>query len=701
MAIVTLLGSLNLTKGFLITPWVGLLKRWLGWGNYLMIFFFSGLGVVFLKRNDQKEFRISLSKILALEAWVFVILTLLSAFFARNLEQVDAGMGGGLIGWGLIELVEMLLPAPFSIVVLILLFIIFGTIGFGLIEFLLSRIDTWLQSQSADEIEALSISDNGFEMEEKISSTSIEKKLDTEKKTVRAQPRTEKLPLLDEDGQSDETFVREEGLPQLTILNKDRITKYDDENIHLTAKLLERSLEEFGIPARVVGFRVGPTVTQFAVEPGFIEKTTVDGEVFQQKIRVSQISNLSKDLSLALSAERLRIEAPVPGHSFVGVEVPNKKLSLVGMRSILASKEFRKERSTLALALGRDVSGNPVVADLAKMPHMLVAGTTGSGKTVCLAAITICLVMNNSPENLRLVMLDPKKVELIRFNGLPHILGQVETEIDRMMGILQWALVEMDNRYRILEASRSRDLDTYNRKMKRRNKPTLPKIVLIVDELADLMMAAQDQTEHSLVRLAQMARATGIHLIVATQRPSTDVVTGLIKANFPSRVSFNVASSIDSRVILDSTGAETLMGKGDMLFLNPEVGSPIRTQGVIISDQEIEKVIEFWQEKDSAAEVEDAPWEEHIKLQEDPQDQLINQAVDIVLKTQRASASYLQRRLRIGYPRAARLVDELEELGVIGPSQGGGREREVLIQPDEENEVEERPNEENNIEGTV
>jgi S-DNA-T family DNA segregation ATPase FtsK/SpoIIIE len=404
-------------------------------------------------------------------------------------------------------------------------------------------------------------------------------------------------------------------------------------------------------------------------------------------VRVAQIANLHRDLALALSAERLRIEAPVPGQAFVGVEVPNTEPSLVRLRNLLESRQFLKTHSPLALALGRDVSGLPVVGDLSRMPHLLIAGTTGSGKSVCIAAITLCLVMNNSPQMLKLAMLDPKMVELVRFNGLPHLFNKVETEPERMLGVLKWGLAEMDRRYRLLEAAKVRDIDAYNEKANRRGEPALARVVILIDELADLMMSAPDQTEHALVRLAQLARATGIHLIVATQRPSTDVVTGLIKANFPARIAFNVASSIDSRVILDGNGAESLLGNGDMLFLDPEAGAPLRAQGVLVSDTEIENVIEFWQAQQNG-EVEPAPWEEMIESAavSEGQDDLIDRAIKIVRDENRASASMLQRRLRVGYPRAARLIDELEELGVVGPSQGGGREREVLIQEEDDDE---------------
>jgi len=478
---------------------------------------------------------------------------------------------------------------------------------------------------------------------------------------------------------------RDERLPPLDLLVNEQASRPDERDINMTAGLIEKTLAEFGIPAKVVGFRVGPTVTQFAVEPGFVEKPvgSAEGDLARQKVRVSQISAMGRDLALALSAERLRIEAPVPGRPYVGIEVPNARSTVVRLRPILETEIFYRLNSPLAIALGRDVSGQPVVADLTRMPHLLIAGTTGSGKSVCIAALTTCLAMNNTPEDLRLIMIDPKMVELVRFNGLPHLFGKVETNLERILGVLRWAVAEMDRRYRLLEESHSRNLDSYNRKARRRRgEEPLPRIVILIDELADLMMSAPDQTEPALVRLAQMARATGIHLVVATQRPSTDVVTGLIKANFPARMSFAVASMVDSRVILDTTGAESLLGRGDMLFLPPEASAPVRCQGVMVSDQEVERVITTWQKLIPASEDESPPWEEMLAEETmlADRDDLIEKAIQVVRETQRASASLLQRRLHIGYPRAARLVDELEELGIIGPSQGGGREREVLAE---------------------
>jgi S-DNA-T family DNA segregation ATPase FtsK/SpoIIIE len=485
---------------------------------------------------------------------------------------------------------------------------------------------------------------------------------------------------------------RHEDLPALTSLLAETSVRADERTINQTAGLIMKTLAEFGIPATVVGYRVGPAVTQFAVQPGFIKKAgslSDEEDAQQMKVRVAQIASLEKDLTLALSAQRLRIEAPVPGKPFVGIEVPNSHSSVVRLKSLLESDAFHKVGAPLTMALGRDVSGHPLVADLARMPHLLIAGATGSGKSVCITSLAACFAMNNTPEDLRMVMIDSKMVELLRFNGLPHLYGKVETNIERILGVLRWVVLEMEHRYRLLESSHSRDLESYNRKQARKaDGVTLPRIVVLIDELADLMMSAPDQTEHNLVRLAQMARATGIHLVVATQRPSTDVVTGLIKANFPARLAFAVASGIDSRVILDYTGAETLLGRGDMLFLNPEVGNPVRAQGVLITDMEIERIISHWQ-KVSEVPVEDVPpWEKLLQEPDENEDEgLIEQAVSIVRQSQRASASLLQRRLRIGYPRAARLLDQLEEMGVVGPSQGGGKERDVLVAAEDDAEA--------------
>jgi S-DNA-T family DNA segregation ATPase FtsK/SpoIIIE len=479
------------------------------------------------------------------------------------------------------------------------------------------------------------------------------------------------------------------------LLDRVETRRASSKEIQQMSSVIERTLADFGLPARVVSHRTGPSVTQFAVEPGFIEQVGPDG-VRRQKVRVSQISSLADDLALALSAAAIRVEAPVPGQAYVGIEVPNRRASLVSLRSVMESEAFQRIGSPLAFALGRDVAGEAVAADLTGMPHLLIAGTTGSGKSVLMTALATCLLFNNTPADLQMVLIDPKMVELVRFNGVPHLVGKVETELNRIVVVLRWCTQEMDRRYRELEKEGARDLEAYNRKVRRRRdgRP-LPRLVILIDELADLMMMAPDQTERTLVRLAQMGRATGIHLVVATQRPSTDIVTGLIKANFPARISFAVPSMIDSRVILDGAGAETLLGKGDMLYLSPESGSPARLQGVYVSDVEVGRLVDYWKESTAPAgpsvdeaegESDEAPWEDLMRHTEgsDDQDEVLDKAVALVRKSGFASASMLQRRLRIGYPRAARLMDELEEMGVVGRSQTGGKTREVLLRDDQD-----------------
>lgn len=665
--LLTLLALTGLSAGNFISPWGALLKRWSGVSSFIIAAALGLLGWVVISRRSSRPVRLRLGQVLALEGLIFTLMALLAALGGFSLERAEAGLDGGVIGWGLARIIYQLLPVPWGTVFLIGMFCILLFTGSGLDRWLYKRLETWALSETPDD---------------QLVQLPLPAKTGKKGRITASQAETEAQ---NERGATPLQIVpvkREDILPPLSLLAEEQANGVDEERIMSVADKIVKTLDEFGIPSRVVGYRTGPTITQFAVEPGYVEKVGPDGEVIRQKVRVSQISALSRDLALALAADRLRIEAPVPGHSYVGIEVPNTTTAMVRLRPILESREFVRLGSPLALALGRDVSGEPVVADLARMPHLLVAGTTGSGKSVCLSAIITCLVMNNTPEKLRLAVLDPKMVELARFSGLPHILGKVETEIERMLGVLRWAQQEMDQRYRLLEAARARDLESYNRRLERQKLPPLPRIVILVDELADLMMAAPDQTEHSLVRLAQMARATGIHLVIATQRPSTDIVTGLIKANFPARIAFSVASSVDSRVILDANGAETLLGRGDMLFLNPEVGAPRRAQGVLLLDSEVDDVVAYWKSQRADQPVKAAPWEELIE-ETIGGDELIEKAIDLVRRTQRASASLLQRRLRIGFPRAARLLDELEERGVVGPSQGGGKDREVLIGPDD------------------
>ncbi len=681
VALMSLLALWHVTQGLLLTPWADLLSRWFGWGSYFIIFGIGFAGLVLLRRQTG---RWSIGRVVWLELAALLTLGLLAIIGGNSLDRAEQGMDGGQIGWGITKLLSMGVTQLGGTLILIAAWLLAVASGFGLWAY----VEAWLLRLAGETppvvVEpAVPSVENEASVVEKPAAKQAQKKkpvpLAPEFRTaLRAPEKKDEKPV--------KAPPRDETLPPLNILLAETAVRSDERTINQVAGLIMKTLSEFGIPATVIGYRVGPSVTQFAVQPGFIKKGNGEEDAQQMKVRVAQIAALEKDLTLALSAERLRIEAPVPGKPYVGIEVPNARSTVVRMRSILESESFHKLSAPLSIALGRDVSGSPLIADLARMPHLLIAGSTGSGKSVCVTAMAACLAMNNAPEDLRMVMIDAKMVELLRFNGLPHLLGKVETNVERILGVLRWVVVEMEHRYRLLEASHSRDLEAYNRKQSRKEGgAALPRIVVIIDELADLMMSAPDQTEHNLVRLAQMARATGIHLVVATQRPSTDVVTGLIKANFPARLAFAVASGVDSRVILDTGGAESLLGRGDMLFLNPEVGNPIRAQGVLITDMEIERIIAHWQ-KVSETPVEDvAPWEKLLtEPDENEDDSLIEQAISIVRSTQRASASLIQRRLRIGYPRAARLLDQLEDMGVVGPSQGGGRERDVLVNEEDD-----------------
>jgi len=683
LALMSFLALGNYTEGALLSPWADLLSLWFGWGAYLVVVAIGYSGFSLLRRAGTP---LSWGRLFALELASFLTLGLLAAIGGNSLLRAEAGADGGRIGWGLTRLFwragEMW--GTLLLFILWLLAIMSGLNLWVVVERWLLKLAGEAQPV-VDEPQPKAARQKELISEKKETDRARKKPAQTLppefRKTLKLSDHQDKKPA--------EPRKRDARLPSLNILLADQAARPDERTINQTAGMIEKTLAEFGIVATVVGFRVGPAVTQFAVQPGFMKKSgaTTEEEAQQIKVRVAQIASLQKDLTLALSAQRLRIEAPVPGKPYVGIEVPNTHQSNVRLRPILETDVFHKIGAPLALALGRDVSGQPLVADLSRMPHLLIAGATGSGKSICITSIAVCLAMNNSPEDLRMVMIDAKMVELLRFNGLPHLYGKVETNVDRILGVLRWAVVEMEHRYRLLEAAHARDLEIYNRQLRKKNGTPLPRIVVLIDELADLMMSAPDQTEHNLVRLAQMARATGIHLIVATQRPSTDVVTGLIKANFPARLAFAVASGVDSRVILDTSGADSLLGRGDMLFLNPEVGNPIRAQGVYVTDMEIERVIAHWQ-KNVDANTDGAPWEKLLTEPDENEDEgLIEQAVSIVRSSQRASASLLQRRLRIGYPRAARLLDQLEEMGVVGPSLGGGKERDVLVNPTDEEEA--------------
>jgi S-DNA-T family DNA segregation ATPase FtsK/SpoIIIE len=474
------------------------------------------------------------------------------------------------------------------------------------------------------------------------------------------------------------------------ILESGSEVNIDEEYNKQRGRVIEETLASFGAPVKVVEISRGPTITQFGVEPDFIE--TRGGRM---RVRVGKIAALADDLALALSASTIRIQAPVPGKGYVGIEVPNEEIALVALRDVIESEAFTRIKSPLRFALGKDVAGNAAATDLAAMPHLLIAGATGSGKSVCVNALISCLLLNNTPDDLRMIMVDPKRVELTAYNGIPHLLAPVVVELERVVGALQWVLREMDQRYHKLAQAGCRNMKDYNAKLAARGEKMLPHLVVFIDELADLMMLAPDETERTITRLAQLARATGIHLVIATQRPSVDVVTGLIKANFPARVAFAVASGVDSRVILDQPGAERLLGRGDMLFQAPDAAAPVRLQGVFVSDNEIQHLVQYWQSfagvisaaHTAVGGVVDAPapglplkqmplWDGFDA--EEEKDPLYDEAVDLARRQGRASVSMLQRRLRIGYTRAARLIESMEEKGIVGPPDPGTNTRAIL-----------------------
>ncbi|NOZ51492.1 MAG: DNA translocase FtsK [Chloroflexi bacterium] len=468
---------------------------------------------------------------------------------------------------------------------------------------------------------------------------------------------------------------RSQRLPPLGLLDTTDQIGSDKAQAQIQARIIEDTLASFGIPAEVVDINVGPAITQFGVQPGTIER----GDQLR-RVRVSKIVSLADDLALALSASPIRIEAPVPGRPYLGIEIPNANISLVGLRGVLTSKTFRNIDSPLAIPIGRDVSGDPVALDLHKLPHLLIAGATGSGKSVTINAIICALLLNNTSDTFRLILVDPKRVELPGYNGIPHLVAPVVIDIEHADGALSWLLIEMDERYRTFSQAGVRNIESYNEKVKVSEK--LPYFVMIIDELADLMMRSPESIEAKLVRLAQMARATGIHLIIATQRPSVDVVTGLIKANFPARLAFAVTSQIDSRVIIDEPGAEKLLGRGDGLLMTADSAKLRRIQGCFVSDNEIEALVKWWRENAPATEQDPTqpayPWTQ-LMIEEASADDMLLKAAETIRGRQSISASALQRLMHIGYTRAARLMEQLEDEGYIGPELDGRSGHEVWV----------------------
>ena len=475
------------------------------------------------------------------------------------------------------------------------------------------------------------------------------------------------------DGQIHRTYDRPYHFPSLDILAKGKGSQSNGEEVAQNAMMLENVLSNFGITAKVVNATQGPTVTRYEIEPA-------------PGVKVSRIVNLTDDIALNLAAQHIRMEAPIPSKSAIGIEVPNKTTEAVHLRDVLDCSDFKDARGGIPVGLGKDIAGKPVITDLAKMPHLLVAGTTGSGKSVCVNTLISSILFSRKPEEVKLLLIDPKMVELSIYNGIPHLMAPVVTDMKKAAAVLRWAVREMEARYKAFAASGKRDIKSYN---EAHPKAAMPLIVLIIDELADLMMTAPDDIEESISRLAQMARAAGIHMVLATQRPSVNVITGSIKANVPSRISFAVGSQIDSRTILDMAGAEKLLGKGDMLFAPIGANKPIRVQGAFISDDEVEHLVEFVKAQrepeydDTVTQEAEKETEKESSEENDIyRDELLERAVNLVMESGQASVSMLQRRFRIGYTRAARLVDTMEDLKIVGPSMGS-KAREILMSPEQ------------------
>lgn len=673
---VTLMSLLSVTHGALSDWWAALLRRLFGWGAVAIAGLLVVAGIALLVRHREGDWEVPWLRVIGLELVLGTMLVLLHlmAGGTNPLATAETGRGGGLVGWAMSTLLSDAIGTPASVLLMVVLGIAGAVWALNVsVRAAGRRVATAIAGLARRMEEASEVVEPVVTPEPQPAPA-----LESVSKRATARRSSPKSTAPASRSRRSAKVTAENGLPPLELLDPASPQKFQEAELRQRVRTIEETLMSFGVPVKVVSVNQGPTITQFGVEPGYVERA---GK--KRKIRVSKITRLADDLALALAAAPVRIEAPVPGQSVVGIEVPNSDISVVSLRGVMESEQFGAvgRRSKLALALGRDVAGEAVAADLTRMPHLLIAGATGSGKSVCINAVIAALLFRNTPQELKLMLIDPKRVELTNYNGIPHLLAPVVVETDEVIGALRWSQREMDRRYKLFSEAGTRNIETYNKKMSRRkNGEVLPYEVVIVDELADLMMVAPDEVERLICRLAQLARATGIHLIIATQRPSVDVVTGLIKANFPARISFAVTSGTDSRVVLDTVGAEKLLGEGDMLFLPPDASSPRRLQGSYVSDRELNKLTAFWRgtgwETVKSASL--APWADIVESLDEETDELLDEAIELVHQHERVSTSFLQRRLHIGYPRAARLIDELEEMGIVGPDEGGGLGRRVL-----------------------
>ncbi len=711
-ALLTILSLISAQQGALTGPWIRLLALVFGWGMYVVPLFLGAVGLWLLLRRFGD--RIPWPEPEQVAGIVLGFFTALATFHlvlhfiypTRDLYALsDEFMGGGWIGASLVWLgLQALGPIGLS-VTLVLVWLVVLTFSAGLSPAdLLARILArpvaevpWEEDDDEEEV----ITEPHPHPVAPPPTPAVEKQPAPPSRTAPARSKSgaQDGPIINGGGRANGNGGvtldipvpiaggRAWPMPQISkILEPGSEQDFSQDLIRKQARIIEETLASLGAPVKVKEINHGPVVTQFGLEPLFI--TQRNGK--QTKVKVSRIVSLADDVALALSAPRIRTEAPVPGKGLVGLEVPNAEPAVVALRDVMETEAFARLKGTLRLALGQDVSGQAICADMRAMPHLLIAGTTGSGKSVCVNAIIAGFLLQNTPDTLRLLMIDPKRVELTQYNGIPHLLAPVIVDVERVVPALRWVMREMDARYRRFSQAGARNLEDYNQHVLKEadaDEHPLPYIVVVIDELADVMLQAPEETERVLCRLAQMARATGIHLIVATQRPSVDVVTGLIKANFPARIAFAVASSVDSRVILDTPGAERLLGRGDMLFVPPDAAQPIRIQGAFVSDAELQRLIQHWRQaaagSDHIVTMVSLPAPEDLSKVEQPplfpelekpqvpgfefEDELLPTAVEILLAEDRASISLLQRRLRIGYTRSARLMDALLEMGIVTP----------------------------------
>lgn len=722
----TILGLLSSQHSQVTGWWVNAITQVAGWGTFVLPLALLIVGLWLILRNLEELPILSAERLSGIVLLYLNLLTWLHLAGHGGWELAASGKGGGYIG----AFFERILVSSLGNAGAVIILIGWSLIALGLtldisipdlFRKLQPLIQRWREQRRSqqktrdisyhprrsaqEESEIPTVVQNGFTPMHPSDNSGVKA---TAKTGSKIQPETnptfESNPLQPTGKKTSISVPANEGsvaapsvtqgesagkwkLPEIkTILDPAALVNIESNIDRDRGGLIEETLASFGAPAKIVEIKRGPTITQFGVEPLFVE--TRSGKT---RVRVSKIANLADDLALALAAPRIRIQAPVPGHSYVGIEVPNFEATRVTLLEVLESKNFKHKKTALKIALGMNVSGEPIATDLSGLPHLLIAGTTGSGKSVCVNSILSCLLLNNTPAELRLILVDPKRVELTGYNGIPHLLAPVITDTDKVVSALQWIQREMDARYHRFSQLGYRNIQDHNNNQADK----LPYIVVVVDELADLMMLAPDETERSLTRLAQLARATGIHLILATQRPSIDVVTGLIKANFPARIAFAVASNTDSRVILDQPGAERLLGRGDMLFQAPDAAAPVRLQGVFITDQEIARTVDYWRLQAmninlpstnvTATLAEPLPSNESLKqvplfepLPDKNEDPMLNEAVDIVRREGRASITMLQRRMSVGYTRAARMIDMLEDRGIISPPLPHSNVREIL-----------------------